>query len=45
MPNILGNSPNEYTGDYKMEVTLSGNDFVVRNDGITVKEGQATFET
>ena len=36
---------NEYTGEYKMEVTLSGNGFVIGKDGTTVKEGQAIFET
>ncbi len=36
---------NEYTGEYKIDITLSGNGFVVDKDGTTVKEGQASIET
>ena len=35
---------NEYTGEYKMEVTPLGN-FVISRDGTTIKEGEAGFET
>ncbi|MEP7108022.1 MAG: tyrosinase family protein [Ferruginibacter sp.] len=36
---------NEYTGEYKMDVSFLARDLVISSDGTTVQEGEAVFET